>query len=517
MTTERSTRLRISPIAALTAILGLYAAEAAAQGNLAVTITSPTANSVVVGTIRVRAVTNVPADGVQFRLDGINLGVEDTTVPYEIDWNTTTTTNTGHTLTAVARGVLGTRTTSDPVPVTVANGPPPPTNSPAETRVEENDVAVLYSPGWFHRVDDRPFSGGSGADSTKADARATFTFTGTSVKWIGMRGPQMGIAFVYLDGSLVAQVDTYAPAEEMKAVIYRTEGLAQGTHRLMIQVTGQKNLASWSSAVILDAFDVGPASPPATFVSGRRVEETAGSVNYTAGWTQGDRTTAWSAATAATSRTAGAQATFTFTGTSVNWIGLRGPASGTARVFIDGTFRAEVDLYEPTRLQAVVFSASQLENTSHRLAIEVTGLHNASSTDSLVVVDAFDTRSRLEETHAAITYAATWEVTVSRAWSDKTAVFTWVPGAHATLTFTGTSVRWIGYHGSLGGIANVYLDGVLVARVDTYSAEDSGQVIDYEARGLTAGSHVLTIEATGEMNPLSSQAYLAVDAFDINF
>jgi len=56
-----------------------------------------------------------------------------------------------------------------------------------------------------------------------------------------------------------------------------------------------------------------------------------------------------------------------------------------------------------------------------------------------------------------------------------------------------------------------------VARVDTYSAEDSGQVIDYEATGLAAGSHVLTIETTGEMNPLSTQAYIAIDAFDINF
>src|SRR6185503_8869938 len=110
-----------------------------------------------------------------------------------------------------------------------------------------------------------------------------------------------------------------------------------------------------------------------------------------------------------------------------------------------------------------------------------------------------------------------WEVTISREWSDKTAVFTWVTGAQATFTFTVTSVRWIGYRGPLGGIARLFLDGVVVAEVDTYSAADIAQAILYEVTGLAAGSHVLTIEATGEKNPLSQQPYLAVDSFDLNF
>jgi hypothetical protein len=108
-------------------------------------------------------------------------------------------------------------------------------------------------------------------------------------------------------------------------------------------------------------------------------------------------------------------------------------------------------------------------------------------------------------------------VTTSREWSDKTAVFTWVTGARATFTFTGTSVRWIGYRGPLGGIARVFLDGALVAEIDTYSADDIAQSIDYQATGLPAGSHTLMIENTGEKNPLSQQPYIAVDSFDISF
>jgi hypothetical protein len=68
--------------------------------------------------------------GVQFKLDGNNLGAEDTSAPYAISWDTTRTANGSHTLTAVARDQLGLRWTSDPVTVTVSNGPPPDTTPP---------------------------------------------------------------------------------------------------------------------------------------------------------------------------------------------------------------------------------------------------------------------------------------------------------------------------------------------------------------------------------------------------
>jgi len=41
--------------------------------------------------------------GVQFKLDGANLGVEVTSAPYTLSWNTATASNGQHTLTAVAR------------------------------------------------------------------------------------------------------------------------------------------------------------------------------------------------------------------------------------------------------------------------------------------------------------------------------------------------------------------------------------------------------------------------------
>jgi len=43
------------------------------------------------------------------------------------------------------------------------------------------------------------------------------------------------------------------------------------------------------------------------------------------------------------------------------------------------------------------------------------------------------------------------------------------PGARARFAFTGTQVSWIGLKEEYTGIANVYVDDILVATVDTYS------------------------------------------------
>jgi hypothetical protein len=237
------------------------------------------------------------------------------------------------------------------------------------------------------QADPRAWSGGTAAVSATAGARATFTFTGTSVNWIGFRGPQTGIARVFLDGAPVAEVDTYSPTEEVQAVIFTATSLANTSHTLTIDVTGLQNPASTAAYIVVDAFDVTSSSPAP---SGTRLEETDPSITYTGDWMQADPR-AWSGGTAAVSATAGARATFTFTGTSVNWIGFRGPQTGIARVSLDGVLVAEVDTYSPTEeVQAVVFTATSLANTSHTLMIDVTGLQNPASTAAYIVVDAFD-------------------------------------------------------------------------------------------------------------------------------
>lgn len=126
------------------------------------------------------------------------------------------------------------------------------------TRFDQTDPSVTYTAGWITDTN-APWSEGTAAYNNTAGAQATFTFTGTSVKWIGARGPWGGIARVFLDGTLVnGSVDTYLDTEQYqnRAIMFSASGLAAGSHSLRIEVTGTKNAASRDTIVAVDAFDV---------------------------------------------------------------------------------------------------------------------------------------------------------------------------------------------------------------------------------------------------------------------
>jgi hypothetical protein len=91
-----------------------------------VSITSPTSGASVSGTVTMtaNASDNVGVAGVQFLLNGVNVGAEVTAAPYSAPWDTTTASRGPHTLTAVARDAAGNRATSAPVGVTVVNASP---------------------------------------------------------------------------------------------------------------------------------------------------------------------------------------------------------------------------------------------------------------------------------------------------------------------------------------------------------------------------------------------------------
>ncbi len=91
-----------------------------------VSLTAPSDGATVSGTVSVSADASddVGVAGVQFKLDGSDLGSEDTTDPYGISWDTTTVTDGPHTITAVARDAAGNTATSTGHTVTVDNAAP---------------------------------------------------------------------------------------------------------------------------------------------------------------------------------------------------------------------------------------------------------------------------------------------------------------------------------------------------------------------------------------------------------
>jgi len=256
----------------------------------------------------------------------------------------------------------------------------------AQTRLQEAAAAAItYTGDWTHGDTTLAWSGGTAAFSWAAPARATLIFNGTGVSWIGFRGTQTGIAQVFVDGVAEAEVDTFAPMEELGAVLFTRRGLASGAHTLVIEVTGTRNPQSSDPLIVVDAFDL-EGSPEG------RVEETGPApVSYTGNWTRGNTERAFGGRTAALSAAPAARASVSFSGTAVSWIGFRGPQAGIARVFVDGVQQEDVDTYAAVEeVQAVVFALSGLVSGTHTLAIEVTGTRNPASTDAFIVVDAFD-------------------------------------------------------------------------------------------------------------------------------
>ncbi len=125
------------------------------------------------------------------------------------------------------------------------------------TRSEETAPAVVLTGTWYS--DSSPaFSGGAAVLSEEAGARATFSFTGTRVRWIGYRDEYCGIGRVYLDGSLVAVYDTYASPAQAQAVMFRTGALASGPHTLAVEATHTHLASATEKWVWVDAFDVVP-------------------------------------------------------------------------------------------------------------------------------------------------------------------------------------------------------------------------------------------------------------------
>jgi hypothetical protein len=98
------------------------------SGGPTVSITSPTSGGTVSASATVSVNASANTVGVQFKLDGSNLGSEVTAAPFSVSWDTTTTANGQHTLTAVARNAAGQTATSASVTITVQNssgGNPP--------------------------------------------------------------------------------------------------------------------------------------------------------------------------------------------------------------------------------------------------------------------------------------------------------------------------------------------------------------------------------------------------------
>ncbi len=194
-----------------------------------VSLTTPSEGSTVNGVVVVSAsaddVTEVA--GVQFKLNGSNLGAEDTSAPYSVNWDTNVINDGEYTLTAVARNTKGLSAESAPVAVTVKNYVPTPPN------------VIVTAPGSSTPV--------AGLIMLSAEAGDAMSVTGVQFK---------------VDGQNVGEEDVVAPY----SVPFDTTLITDGSHTVTAVARNSLGLTSESDPVTF-LVNNAPASVPVVAVT----------------------------------------------------------------------------------------------------------------------------------------------------------------------------------------------------------------------------------------------------------
>ncbi|MEW6301933.1 MAG: Ig-like domain-containing protein [Verrucomicrobiota bacterium] len=221
-----------------------------------VTLTAPGNGSTVSGpavTVAADASDDSGVAGVQFKLNGMNLGTEVTAAPYSVTWDTTTVTNGLHTLTAVARDSAGNQTTAVAVSVVVSNTMP--TVLPTVTVTATDAIATIgttdHAALTFTRTGD-----------TSAALAVNYTLGGSAVKWIDYRRPE---------GDMPVSVTIPAGAASYTmTIIGVTNATAADPHTVVITLATDAAYdigAASSATVTLIGASVPPPAPPTVNVT----------------------------------------------------------------------------------------------------------------------------------------------------------------------------------------------------------------------------------------------------------
>lgn len=127
------------------------------------------------------------------------------------------------------------------------------------------------------------------------------------------------------------------------------------------------------------AYAYGPTFKPV------RTQQTNSAVTWGGSWTTASDPS-YSGGSVKYSKSTGAWASFTFTGSAIAWVAERGPTRGSAKVYVDGVLKTTVSLYNATyQSKRIVYAANWSSNGSHTIRIVVEGTAGHPRVD----VDAF--------------------------------------------------------------------------------------------------------------------------------
>ena len=106
--------------------------------------------------------------------------------------------------------------------------------------IAEDDPGLTYSGTWQTEASTTYFGGAETYSLTAGDS-VSYTFTGSSFAWVGKKASSRGAAQVYVDGTLMATIDTHRSTGLARAVLYRQSWDKPGEHTVLLVVAGTQD------------------------------------------------------------------------------------------------------------------------------------------------------------------------------------------------------------------------------------------------------------------------------------
>jgi hypothetical protein len=208
----------------------------------------------------------------------------------------------------------------------------------------------------------------------------------------------------------------------------------------------------------------------------------------------------------------------------VTWYAKLGPDKGIAQVLIDGTLDATIDLYAPdvNNYSIPIYTKTFPAAGTHTIAILPTGNLNPRSTAWTVDVDGFRAVTGAvavtEDSAPGVSYSGSgWAAQAAAPASAGQAMVTSQAGDSVSFAFTGRSITWTGRICPSCGVADVYLDGRYVTRIDSYvyRGPDVWQAALFQYSWASLGSHVIKLVITDQPDWSSKGSQIYVDNFRV--
>lgn len=121
-------------------------------------------------------------------------------------------------------------------------------------KVDDTNYTVVFSGNWNKNKTGKDIYMRSEQVSSQKGASATFFFSGTQARCYGNISKLMGGCEIYIDDNYIEKIQCYFGADIHNTVIYQTEVLPEGLHKLELRVTGKHYKGNELGPVAIDAF-----------------------------------------------------------------------------------------------------------------------------------------------------------------------------------------------------------------------------------------------------------------------